>query len=230
MRGILICIAVLYAGTAAAQSGEGTARSHELWVDLGVTLVSNDKLGTDQVFGGSGSASDLQLNGGFRFGARFDLSEGNYIGHEFQYVNSRAPIQYNYEPGTPTLDAAVNRGGYNFLGYFTKKGSKVRPFGTFGAQVSIYSPPLQSYLGCEYITCTVGSASPGSPIVQPPPPKGGDDKFGFNYGGGAKVIISSRFQLRLDVRQYVNGKPFNLPLASGLLRQTEVSAGVGFAF
>jgi hypothetical protein len=69
----------LYTSTAAAQSGEGTVRSHELWVDVGATLVTNNKLGTDQVFGGSGSASDLQLNGGFRFGSRFDLRVASKI-------------------------------------------------------------------------------------------------------------------------------------------------------
>jgi hypothetical protein len=43
-------------------------------------------------------------------------------------------------------------------------------------------------------------------------------------------MIGPRLGLRLDVRQYVNGMPFNLPAASGLLRQTEVSAGIGYAF
>ena len=204
------------------------AQSREIWADAGQTLISNNSLGTDQLTGGS--KNDLQLNNGFRFGVRFDVSHGDHIGHEVQYVNSRAQIQYNYEPGTPKLGSAINRLGYDFLGYLTRKGSKVRPFGALGGQWSNFAPPHQTYLGCESLACTVGSAAPGAPIVTPPAAKLGYDKFGFNYGGGAKVMAGRGFRLRFDVRQYINGKPFNLPGASGLLRQTEVSAGIGYAF
>jgi opacity protein-like surface antigen len=204
------------------------AQSREIWVDAGQTLIANHFLGTDQI--GEGSKNDLQLNNGFRFGVRFDVNQGEHIGHEFQYANSRAQLQYNYQPGEPKLGSAINRFGYDLLGYFTRRGSKLRPFGAIGGQWSNFAPPHQSYLGCESLACTIGSAAPGSPIVTPPPAKLGYDKFGFNYGGGVKVMVRPRVGLRLDVRQYVNGKPFNLPAASGLLRQTEVSGGIGYAF
>ena len=50
-------------------------------------------------------------------------------------------------------------------------------------------------------------------------------KIGFNYGGGLKVKIAPMFGLRLDLRQYMTGKPFDLPNKNGLLRQMEVSVG-----
>lgn len=190
--------------------------------------MSNNLLGTDQFVGGS--KNDLQINNGFRFGVRFDVNQGVYVGHEALYINSRTQLQYNYESGAPKLGSAINRIGYDFLGYFTRKGSKIRPFGAIGGQWSNFAPPHQTYLGCESLACTVGSAAPGSPIVTPPPARLGYNKFGLNYGGGVKVMVSPRVGLRLDVRQYLNGKPFDLPLASGLLRQTEVSVGIGYAF
>src|SRR5690242_15300235 len=103
------------------------AQSREIWVDAGQTLIANRFLGTDQI--GEGSKNDLQLNNGFRFGVRFDVNQGERIGHEFQYANSRAQLQYNYEPGAPKLGSAINRLGYDLLGYFTRKRAKVRPFG-----------------------------------------------------------------------------------------------------
>jgi hypothetical protein len=59
---------------------------------------------------------------------------------------------------------------------------------------------------------------------------GGDNKFGFNYGGGVKVRVTSLFGLRFDVRQSTTPKPFDLPLREGWLRQTEISAGFGVIF
>jgi opacity protein-like surface antigen len=199
-------------------AGIASAQSREMWFSSGWSQMSNSNVGTDQLTGGS--ANDLKLKGGFLFAVRFDVNQGSHIGHEFQYVNSRAPLQYTYE-GPSQLGAAVNQGGYNFLGYFNGTESKVRVFGTVGAQLSNFARPSDSALGCTSANCTVASQ---------PPDTGGNSKFGFNYGGGAKFHVTSKFGIRFDVRQYVSGKPFNLPFSSGLLRQTEISGGVGVIF
>ena len=50
---------------------------------------------------------------------------------------------------------------------------------------------------------------------------------------GVKVRISPLFALRLDLREYLTGKPSWSQLAvkqNGLLSQTELSAGVGVTF
>jgi opacity protein-like surface antigen len=58
----------------------------------------------------------------------------------------------------------------------------------------------------------------------------GSTKFGYNYGGGIKVKLTSMFLGRIDIRDYTNGKPdFGLS-PSGMLHQLEVSAGIGIGF
>jgi opacity protein-like surface antigen len=195
---------VLFALVALGFTGTARAQSGEFWFDAGASLLSNRGLGTDQSF--RGSNDDVQLNNGFRFGFRFCFNQGDYFGHEVQYAYSRTQLQFNDQGGTQ-YGMAIHQGGYNFLGYGTKEGGRVRPFGTFGIQFSNFVPP--------------GSSATSG---------GGDNKFGFNYGAGVKVKVSDRFGARFDVRQYVSGKPFGFPLADGLLRQTEVSAGFGFLF
>ena len=102
---------------------------------------------------------------------------------------------------------AIHQGGYNFLLYATTEGTRIRPFATGGVGFANYVPPgASAYSG------------------------GGSNKFGVNYGGGVKVRLTHLFGARLDVRQYTTPKPFNLPLASGWLRQTEVSVGFGVIF
>jgi hypothetical protein len=102
---------------------------------------------------------------------------------------------------------AIHQGGYNFLLYATKEGTRIRPFATGGIGFANFVPPG-------------ASAASG----------GGNSKFQVNYGGGVKVHVASIFGVRLDVRQYTSPKPFSLPLAEGWLRQTEISGGFGVQF
>ena len=44
------------------------------------------------------------------------------------------------------------------------------------------------------------------------------------------IKLTSMFGLRFDVRQATTPKPFGLPLASGWLRENEISAGFGLMF
>jgi Outer membrane protein beta-barrel domain len=180
------------------------AQTGELWFDLGRSLISNSGIGTDQSFGGN--KDDVQLTDGFRFGFRFGFNQGAHYGHELQYAYNRTQLKFNDQGGSES-GMAIHQGGYNFLYYLTPDGFRIRPFGTGGIHFNNYVPPGAS----------VGSG-------------GGETKVGFNYGVGVKVRVGSLFGVRFDLRQYVNGKPFGLPLADGLLRQTEVSAGFGIGF
>ena len=191
----------LVAVLALAFSGAAWAQTGELWFDAGQSLLSNSGIGTLQAFGGT--KNDVQLTDGFRFGFRFGFNQGKRFGHEVQYAYNRTQLKQ----GTTEQGMAYHQGGYNFLYYITPEGSRIRPFGTGGLHFSDYVPPGSS----------VGSG-------------GGSNKVGLNYGGGVKVRVGSFFGIRFDVRQYVNGKPFGLPLADGLLRQTEISAGFGIGF
>jgi opacity protein-like surface antigen len=197
MTKLLVLFVVMFAGNAWAQAGE-------FWFDAGESLLSNNGVGTDQALGGK--SNDVELTNGFRFGFRFCFNQGNFWGHEVQYAYSRAHLKFN-DQGGAEQGMAIHQGGYNFLAYLTKEGSKIRPFGTAGVQFSNFVPP--------------GSSATSG---------GGDNKFGVNYGAGIKARVGDKFGVRFDVRQYASGKPFGLPLKSGWLRQTEVSAGFGLLF
>ena len=180
------------------------AQSFEAWFSGGQGLMSNSGLGTDQAFGGT--SNDVQLTDGFRFAFRVGFNSETIFGHEVQYAYQRTQLKFNDQGGVEQ-GMAVHNGGYNFLVYGTKEGSRIRPFGTGGVGFFNYVPPGSS-------------AAYG----------GGSTKFGFNYGGGVKVKVTSLFAIRGDVRQYASPKPFGLPMASGWIRTTEISGGFGVVF
>lgn len=189
-----------------------------MWFSTGWSQISSGGIGTDQLTGGA--SRDIELKGGYMLAVRFSMNQGNHIGHEIQYLNNRTKLQYNYE--SAKLGSAINQGGYNLICYLNGRESAVRVFGTVGVHLTNFARPSASAIGCESANCTVASQ---------PPTTAGNNKFGINYGGGAKFKIKTKYGVRFDVRQYVNGKPFDLPLASkGVMRQTEVSAGVGVSF
>ncbi|HBY64311.1 MAG TPA: hypothetical protein DEH78_31185 [Solibacterales bacterium] len=144
----------------------------------------------------------LALDDGWRLGFRLTFNNSRFFGHEVMYAYNRTQLVFP----DAKQGMAIHQGGYNFLVYALPEGSPVRPFVTGGGHFSNFVPPGTS-------------AAQG----------GGDNNFGFNYGGGLKVRVSSLFLIRFDVRQYQTGKPFDLPGASGRLRQLEVSAGFSLA-
>jgi len=173
----------------------------EVWFNGGESLLSSKGLGTLSPSGGS--KNDVTLEDGFRFSFRMTLNNESHFGHEVQYAYSRT--QLNISGSKQGM--AIHQGGFNFLIYATPEGTRVRPFATGGVLFANYVPP--------------GSSATSG---------GGDNKFGFNYGGGVKVRVTSLFGVRFDVRQATTPKPFDLPLREGWLRQTEISAGFGVLF
>lgn len=171
----------------------------ELWIGGGTSQLSNSGLGSSSP---QGNPNDYKLDGGFRINFRMALNPKTYTGHEFGYAYNRTQLQL---AGSEDQGMAIHQGFYNFLLYGTKEGFRVRPFVTGGAHFSNFVPPGTS-------------ATQG----------GGETKFGFNYGGGVKFRLTGMFGLRLDFRQYTTPKPFGLPLASGWIRQNEISAAFGF--
>jgi hypothetical protein len=202
---------------ACAGAGSAWGQLFEVWFNGGQSLLSNKGLGTlnsDPTTGlpGPGATkNDVELEDGFRFSFRMTLNNESHFGHEVQYAYSRTKLKIADQPGFPGSGSeqgmAIHQGGYNFLLYGTHEGTRIRPFATGGVGFANYVPPG-------------ASAASG----------GGSNKFGVNYGGGVKMRITSLFGARLDVRQYTTPKPFGLPLASGWLRQTEISAGFGVLF
>lgn len=196
-----------------ACSSSAWAQSAEIWFSAGESLLTSS-LGADpsrcttstlcQAIGEP--SNDIQFTDGFRFAFRFAFNTGNRFGHEVQYAYNRTHLKYN-DIGGFEQGMAIHQGGYNFLLYGTGDGARVRPFATGGIGFNNFVPP--------------GSSATSG---------GGTTKLGFNYGGGVKVKVLSSWALRFDLRQYTSPKPFDLPLQSGWIRQTEISAGVGYVF
>lgn len=187
-----------------AFSSAAWAQTGGFWLSLGQSILSNAGLGTDQAFGGT--KNDVALTNGFRFGFRFGFDQGKRFGHEIQYAYNRTQLKFNDQGGIQQ-GMAIHQGGYNFLYYLTSDTARIRPFGTGGFHFSNFTPP-------------------GTSVTR----GGGSTKPGLNYGAGVKAKVGSIFSIRFDLRQYITGKPFNLPLKDGLLRQTEISAGFGIGF
>ena len=180
------------------------AQVAEFGVHGGVSKINNKNLGslTQQGQTGAVSTANVTLDDGWRFGFRVTLNNWRFAGHEFGYGYNRTKLLIaNQNQG----GMAVHQGFYDFLLYATPDGSRVRPFVAGGGQFSNFVPPG-------------ASATQGS----------GDNKIGFNYGAGIKFLVHGPYMVRLDYRDYSSGKPFDLPGASGRLRQTEISVGVSY--
>lgn len=179
------------------------AQIGELWVSLGNAHFGNNSLGNAASLGIPG---DWTVDANFRFGFRFCLNNESHFGHEFGYAYNHAKLTI---PTFGDTSMPVHQGMYNFLLYGLKEGSRVRPFATGGVGFSTFYP---SALGASVFS--------GNGVT----------KFGFNYGGGIKTRISQLFGIRVDFRQYVQGKPDFGTAPSGLLRINEFSGGFGILF
>lgn len=177
------------------------AQNFEVSFSAGPSLLQNPNLGSGST---TGPADDFKLTDGFRFGFRMTVNNLNKFGHEFGYAYARTKLQTGGSP-VGEQGMAIHNGFYDFLLYGTKEGARIRPFAAGGGQFSNFVPPG-------------ASATQG----------GGSTKVGVNYGGGIKIKLASSWLLRFDLRQYLSGKPFGLYNAPGTIRQTEISAGIGF--
>ncbi len=185
-------------------SSTAFAQLGEFWLSFGAAKPRNNELGSfsDQAGGTLGT----EVDSNFRFILRFAINNESHFGHEFGYAYTRAKV--NFSDGSEFFGMPIHQGMYNFLLYATREGSYVRPFATGGVHFSTFYPP------------GTGAFSGG-----------GVTKFGFNYGAGVKVRVSSMFSARLDVRDYWQGKPdFFINPPSGMLKLLEVSAGLGIVF
>lgn len=172
----------------------------ELGVSGGLHKLTNSGLGTSQ---SSSTGNDFSLDDGFRLAFKMTTNSDGRTGHEFGYAYNRTQLVQVSDGAKQGM--AIHQGLYNYLLYATREGSVVRPFVTGGGHFANYVPPG-------------ASATSG----------GGSTKFGVNYGGGIKIRVAPSWLIRLDARQYINPKPFDLFNKSGAIRMLEFSAGLSF--
>lgn len=155
--------------------------------------------GVSQVTNGD-LGSGYTLDNGFRLAFRINLNTREYLGYEIGYAYNRTHLGY---AGSGAQGMAIHQGFGGVLLHARPEGSRIRPFVAGGLHFSNFVPPGA--------TAQYGQ---------------GENKFGFNYGGGVKVKVTGPWQVRFDFRQYNTGVPFGM--RSGRFIQNEISAGVGF--
>ena len=178
------------------------AQSAEIGISVGRSNFSGRDIGTITSF--ELGQVPVTLDNGIRIGVRMALNTGYFFGHEFSYAYQDSGLSFG---GGPSDSMTVQNLYYNFVAHATPEGSVVRPFGTGGVGVSVFFPPgFSSFSG------------------------GGQNKLGFNFGGGLKFKLNEIFGLRVDVRDHVTGKPFDLAGASGRLHNVEYSTTFSVLF
>ncbi len=159
---------------------------------------------------------DTLLRGGAAWGARLTWNTPGYYGHEFGFVraygNLRSRIVVNEVKQTFESRIFVDTFFYNFLIYFMPRDERWRPYMTGGLQAHRYGDP-----GWEEWD------------------RGSSRKWGVNYGAGIKLMPAKHFLIRLDVRDYIAGGPYDLQFKEEtkfgtILRNQEFSVGIAFGF
>ena len=176
---------------------------------LASALFANAQVAEFGVGGGLSKIVNNELGAGYSlddgWNMIFRLTVNNWLfmGQEFGYAYNRTKLKFGEQDAG---GMAYHQGFYNFLVYATPEGSRIRPFATGGGHFANYVPPGSS-------------ATQGQ----------GDNKFGVNYGAGIKVRVSEKFLFRVDMKQFLNGKPFGdyFPV-SGNMRMNQFSAGLSF--
>ena len=194
------------------------AQKYEISIIGGYPRLSDAPLGSIPLSEDQ-APEDTKLKGEYTYGARFTVNSKGYLGHEFGYSQSRARIDTVFR-GTDAEDNSferryrdrivVSEGSYNLLLYMMPRGEWWRPYITIGGQTFHYGEP---------------SAADWS--------TGSWRNYGINWGGGIKLKAGPAL-LRLDFRDYIQGKPYGLDFQSfnsgGLYHSMQGTVGVGFTF
>ncbi len=160
---------------------------------------------------------DTRLIGNYGYGVRLTYNQRGYYGHEIGYLRTRATFQSKLRPDTKTINLVEDRvwvqeGLYTFLMYCMPRGERWRPYIAVGAQAHQYGAPRLEQFD-----------------------RGPTRNYGVHYGLGLKLHLIPHSVIRLDFRDHIGGKPYDLDFADpmragGILRSMEFSAAVGFTF
>lgn len=187
--------------TALATAG-AYGQGAEASLSVGAAIYTDKNLGDLGIVGAT--QETLRLQNGFRISARFGVNSWRFFGHEFGYGYNRTKLVFGSQGD---VGMGVHHGFYDFVAHALPEGSSLRPFVCGGAGFSTFFPPGTSAFAGNGIT-----------------------KVNYNYGGGFKVRLSTIYGMRFDLRDYVTGKPFDLPNVRGRLHNIEASAGIALFF
>lgn len=163
---------------------------------------------------------DTKLRGHTGLGVRVTWNTKGYYGHELGFTKNRATLTTAMRETVGKVveetvledRIIIENFWYNFLLYMMPRGERFRPFISFGGQMHRYGKPRFEEWTRERVR-----------------------SYGVNYGIGLKIRLFKYGLLRLDMRDHIGGKPFDLEFeefskTGGIMRQQEYSAGVGLTF
>jgi opacity protein-like surface antigen len=197
--------------------GSAGAQTYEVSIFRGWARMSKAPLGSNNP--DSPVDNETTFRNGSSTGIRLTLNMRGYYGHELGFTHTRAGIRTSILQADGTtmtpVESHVNieQAYYNFLMYMMPKGERWRPFVTGGVQAAdTRGPKIEGWRGVK------------------------TRNYGFNYGGGIKFKLQKHLFVRLDLRDYFTGKPYNglafkdTTQANKLIRQQEASFGLDFGF
>jgi hypothetical protein len=194
--------------------GAAQAQTYEVGLFGGLDRVSHAPLGSASAT--APEPGDTSLHSTYSEGVWLTYNTNGYYGHEISFMDSPVTVSAILRAtinGVTVAETAQDRVwvpqiNYNFLIYFMPKGERFRPFVTGGAQAEQYHEP-------NILNWTSGHTR----------------HYGLNWGGGVKIKLFPHALARIDLRDYVGGKPYSLPLfPGGVLHTYEATAGIGVTF
>lgn len=194
---------------------EAAAQRYEVYAGRSVARMSREELGSNNP--DDPVDNETTFRNGYGLGVRLTLNTRGYYGHElFGFYNRVGLHTVVYDEngnGSPAdVKVRIAQVGYNFLSYMMPRGSRIRPYLTVGLHAAQHeNPKIAGWSGF------------------------GTRNYGFNYGGGIKLLLSQKVLLRADIRDYLTGKPYELRFSDitkggGAIRQQEFSFGLAFGF
>jgi hypothetical protein len=203
MKTLTAVVFAVMAGTCLAQS------SIEVSGSGGGLLFGGNPVGYQGFGSGNVPANAVHMNGGWMALGRFTLNTGRWLAHEpgMAYSHHTLGMDFN-NLGTLPQRRTTWLLFYDLLVCATEEEASFRPCAAVGGHMARYDSPE---------TLSELSDQNGS-------------RFGVNFGGTAKFRVARNFLVRVDVRDYMNPKPFGLLAKQGWLHQIEASAGFGLRF
>jgi len=159
---------------------------------------------------------DTILKGGSAYGVRLTRNTQGYYGHEIGVIRARATLRSRIvvRDVKQTFEDRIfiDSFFYNFLIYFMPRDEAWRPYITGGVQAIRYGEPHFEQWD-----------------------RGSSRNWGLNYGAGIKLMPVKHFIIRLDVRDYIGGGPYDLQFKSETkfgtrLRNQEFTLGIAIGF
>ena len=198
-----------------------SAQTYEISAMGGYTYIWKNELGS--LNGPTNAKSnDSSLKSGANFGANLTYNTKGYYGFELTYLNTNAKFRSNVQQADSTFKEETGKAraqslSFNFLIYKMPKREKWRPYITGGVHgIKFGAPSIPSWIG------------------------GGASSFGGNFGGGIKLFPHKNFFIRADIRDYINGKPYDLAYpdpqpgqgitGGGVMQLIQGTVGVGVTF